>query len=498
MNLANGPDGCIWITDYYREIIEDYSAIPRHLQQQYGVYHGHDRGRIYRLIHHDTPTPPVADMSKLEVPQLGRECASPISWRRLTAQRLLVERTAKPAAPVLREILAESTNPSAIITALRTLDQLNALQPSDVERFIIHADPAVRIHALQLCDRWLKSERALLDTVLAVAAPESNPRVRIQFALSLGESRDPRAFAALTQFAREQLEVRWMDAAILSSIEGRQVDLLAELLRVPGNSKDFLPKLAQTIAARRDETDLGRTLKLLGYAPAETQFAVLDGLTKGRKNATRKSLADPSTRSALSNFVASVSTNVSQSALALRQTFVPAAADESTDPSARNEQVTDEVFRKYVSALANKRDLNRGHEIFLLACATCHRIGNEGSEVGPDLIGQLGMPEEALLKDILLPSERIRPGYETTQVRLRDNAVVEGLLKEDGATTVLLMQAGGVEQAPLRKDISEVRRLATSLMPPFTEAISPEDMASLLAWLRSNLGPAEAKPNQKK
>ena len=61
-----------------------------------------------------------------------------------------------------------------------------------------------------------------------------------------------------------------------------------------------------------------------------------------------------------------------------------------------------------------------------------------------------------------------------------------------------LMQAGGVEQAPLRKDISEVRRLATSLMPPFTEAISPEDMASLLAWLRSNLGPAEAKPNQKK
>src|ERR1051325_507798 len=36
MNLTHGPDGSIWITDYYREIIEDYSAIPRHLQQQYG------------------------------------------------------------------------------------------------------------------------------------------------------------------------------------------------------------------------------------------------------------------------------------------------------------------------------------------------------------------------------------------------------------------------------------------------------------------------------
>ena len=60
-----GSDGSIWITDYYREIIEDYSAIPRHLQQQYGVYHGHDRGRIYRLTHQNTPRAPTADMSKL-------------------------------------------------------------------------------------------------------------------------------------------------------------------------------------------------------------------------------------------------------------------------------------------------------------------------------------------------------------------------------------------------------------------------------------------------
>jgi len=76
MNLTHGPDGCIWITDYYREIIEDYSAIPRHLQQQYGVYAGHDRGRIYRLTHRDAPHAPAADMSRLEAKELVRECAS--------------------------------------------------------------------------------------------------------------------------------------------------------------------------------------------------------------------------------------------------------------------------------------------------------------------------------------------------------------------------------------------------------------------------------------
>lgn len=148
MSLTHGPDGSIWVTDYYREIIEDYSAIPRHLQQQYGVYAGHDRGRIYRLTHKDAPRAPSADMSGLEVPTLARECASPLFWRRQTAQRLLVERGGEDAAPALRELLAApNAESSAVITALRTLDQLGVLTPPDVQPFINHTRAAVRIHA---------------------------------------------------------------------------------------------------------------------------------------------------------------------------------------------------------------------------------------------------------------------------------------------------------------------------------------------------------------
>src|SRR4029450_145776 len=128
----HGPDGSIWVTDYYREIIEDYSAIPRHLQQQYGLYAGHDRGRIYRLPDRDSPQAPAADMSTLDTKALARECASPLFWRRQTAQRLLVEQGEKNAAPALREFLADkNADPSAVIIALRTLEQLGALTPSD-------------------------------------------------------------------------------------------------------------------------------------------------------------------------------------------------------------------------------------------------------------------------------------------------------------------------------------------------------------------------------
>ena len=497
MNLMHGPDGCIWVIDYSREIIEDYSAIPRHLQQQYGVYAGHDRGRIYRLTHRDAARAPDPHLSALDAKTLVRECASSLFWRRQTAQRLLMERKETNVAATLRSLLAsKETAPFAALVALHTLDQLGALTPSDVQPFLSHADPAIRIHALQLADHWFAKEKggALLDATLAVAAAEENPRVQIQFVLSLGEARDPRAFAMLAKFAREKLTVRWMDTALLSSLHGGGLRMFSELTRDPGGAASFFPVLAQTIAAHRDEAELGEVLNLVTAAKAERQTAVLHALAKGRKNAPRKRLRDPSARAAIATLAASAVAEVRTAARALEDTFVAALAEEESLLAPGQlpvaEPITDETFRKFVAALAGTRDLKRGHEIFLQACATCHRIGNEGSEVGPDMVGQLNMAEESLLKDILLPNERIRPGFETTLVQMREGGAITGLLKSDDATSLTLVQAGAVEQVLLRKDVSGVRRLATSLMPSFAEGLKPSDVADLLAWLRSNLRPA--------
>jgi len=494
MNLAHGPDGCIWVVDYYREIIEDYSAIPRHLQQQYGLYAGHDRGRIYRLTHRDALRAPASDMSRLDVPALARELASPLFWRRQTAQRLLVESGQKSAGVSIREVLAKNNGTaSTVIAALRTLDGLDALTPSDVRPFISHSEAPVRVHALQLADQWFAQDAGqdVLATALEVAASERNPRVLIQFALSLGECRDPRAFAILARFAREKLAVRWMDAAVLSSLHRRGAEMLAELIREPGGAGPFLSPLAQSIAARRDEPELARALSLLATAKSETQTAVLGGLTKGRKNAPRKPLTSAVARKTLASFSASTAATVRAAARALEDTFVASADDEKelvpigATPLAM--EVSEETFRKYVAALAGPRDAKRGHEVFRQACAICHRVGDEGHHFGPDLLGELGVAEETLVRHVLLPNERIRPGYETTLVELQAGSPVTGLLKDDGATSLTVLLPGGVEQVLLRKDVTGVRRLASSLMPSFGEAFTPADLASLLAWLRGNL-----------
>ncbi len=492
MNLTHGPDGCIWITDYYREIIEDYSAIPRHLQQQYGLYAGHDHGRIYRLTHRDASHPYTDDMSGLDPTALAREVAGPRLWRRQTAQRLLVERSGVKAAPILREQLVNRDSaPPAVIASLRTLDQLGVLTPTDVQPFLRHADVAVRIHALQLGDRWLAKPggRDLLDAVLAAAAAESHPRGLIQFALSLGESDDARAFAQLARYVRDRMSVRWLGSAVLSSLHGKGLTMLAELVREPAGAVGFAPDLAQSIAARRDDPELARALSLIAPASAELQAGVIRGLVQGRKNAPRKSLADKSDREALARFAASANADVRQITRALEDTFVATAADDEalvpTGALPPVEQISDERFRQYVAALSSPRDLKRGHELFIQACATCHRVGTEGHEVGPDLLGQVNLGEEGLLKDILMPNERTRPGFETTLAQLAGGSTMTGILKDDGATSLTLMLPNGVEHVLLRKDVTGVRRLATSLMPSFAEGLAPVDVANILAWLQT-------------
>lgn len=492
MHLLHGPDGAIWVVDYYREIIEDYSAIPRHLQQQYGLYAGHDRGRIYRLTHEQKAPAPAADMSKLDATALALETASPLLWRRQTAQRLLVERNDRTAAQAVKARLGGRNAASSLITALRTLDQLNALEPAELQPFLGRPKEPVRIHALQLADRWLSRDegRSLLDAVLAAAAAETSPRVQIQFALSLGESRDPRAFALLARYARERLSVRWMDTAILSSLHQRGGEMLAELLREPGESAPLLNRLAQAVAARRDEAELARTLGGLASAPESAQATVLNGLANGRKNAPRKPLTDTSARTALAKLAASPAAAVRSATRALEDTFVPAATEGETftGPAvATTTEVSDATFRKFTAALTGPRDAKRGQEIFTLACATCHRVGKEGHDFGPDLLGELGVAEETLVRHLLLPNERIRPGYETTVVDTRGSGSVVGLLKDDGATSLTLAQPNGAEQVLLRKDVTGVRRVAGSLMPSFAETLTPADLASLLTWLRSNL-----------
>jgi putative heme-binding domain-containing protein len=124
-------------------------------------------------------------------------------------------------------------------------------------------------------------------------------------------------------------------------------------------------------------------------------------------------------------------------------------------------------------------------------CSKCHRVGDRGGQVGPDLalIGKKLSPPQ-LFEALIDPSRVIEPKYQTHTVLLNDGKVVTGLLDAEttGETTgeITLVTAQG-EKVSIAIDNIESRKLAnTSLMPTgLGTEMTAQQVADLLAYLTS-------------
>ena len=94
VNLANGPDGALYVVDMYRELVEHPQFVPESARGTVDFRRWHDRGRIWRI------RPKSATDAGRRRPNLRRADDRTLvallgnrnAWWRTTAQRLLVER----------------------------------------------------------------------------------------------------------------------------------------------------------------------------------------------------------------------------------------------------------------------------------------------------------------------------------------------------------------------------------------------------------------------
>jgi putative heme-binding domain-containing protein len=126
----------------------------------------------------------------------------------------------------------------------------------------------------------------------------------------------------------------------------------------------------------------------------------------------------------------------------------------------------------------------QGKLVFDQQCAKCHRYGDEGGRVGPDLSGSAALPRDELLVHILDPSRSVEGNYVAYTVATTDGRVISGLLAAETRTTVELLDAEGKRQVVLRDEIDEMAASKKSLMPEgFEKLITPARLNDLLAFL---------------
>jgi quinoprotein glucose dehydrogenase len=130
-----------------------------------------------------------------------------------------------------------------------------------------------------------------------------------------------------------------------------------------------------------------------------------------------------------------------------------------------------------------------GRKVFMekaeASCIRCHKVNNDGAEVGPVLTG-VGKRQtrEYLLESIVDPNAKIAAGFETVIVTLKDGTVHAGILKAESDSELSLMQPTGVLEK-LQKAQIKSRERGPSGMPALAMILSKKDVRDLVEYLSS-------------
>ncbi len=134
--------------------------------------------------------------------------------------------------------------------------------------------------------------------------------------------------------------------------------------------------------------------------------------------------------------------------------------------------------------LVSTGNARRGKAIFERECLSCHRVGEEGGALGPNLslIGQR-RSREALVAAIRDPSAIVEPGYRSV-MWIGDEGLEEGVIKGEDAFSIQVMTIDGRLKGYRKADLPELERQTDSLMPQYTPAqLSDANLENVLAYL---------------
>lgn len=370
-------------------------------------------------------------------------------------QALVADSLADPALPRhARLTLLEVMGRAAV-------DDWPATWAAALESVLDQPDEELRLQALRVvASRRLGTFDARLQGL--AAAPALSPRVRCEAFAALAPRITGEVDPDLFRFLSAQLsdpdtpvidKLRIATGLAEAPLSGDQLCELAELLESAGPA--VVPALVAVYEGRRSEqAGLALVTRLRGFG-GELSLSAGD----------------------LRRVLASYPPIVQASAAPL----LVLLEGEAVRQSARLDELT--------RAMA-EGNAERGRALFFgkqAACATCHRVHGDGSQVGPDLsrIAAIRQPRD-LLESILYPSASFARGYESYIVLLDDGRVVSGVIARETATDLVVRTSDLSEIRITRSRIDDMRPSPTSIMPQGLEGrMSRDDLRDLLAYLSS-------------
>jgi len=253
-----------------------------------------------------------------------------------------------------------------------------------------------------------------------------------------------------------------------------QVPVLSQWLARPGVSAETRSTIASSLAAMNQPQAIAAVLKTAPAGIQNVLAEVLAGTADGAKALMECGVPVLLTQPVVAQKIAALDRkDLKDRRDALIKDLPPASAE------------TDALIKARIAQhAAAKKDAAAGLAVFKTHCAICHKVGNEGNVVGPQLegAGQRGL--ERLCEDILDPHRAVDPMFRMHLVTQKDGTVHAGLIRRDDAGSLVLVNATGQEVTVSKDTIAKDELAPVSLMPAtFGLSIPEADFHNLLAWL---------------
>jgi putative heme-binding domain-containing protein len=145
------------------------------------------------------------------------------------------------------------------------------------------------------------------------------------------------------------------------------------------------------------------------------------------------------------------------------------------------------MLAKYRASLPfsiGEASIESGKQIFAKHCAACHKIGDEGAIIGPQLDGVGIRGLDRLLEDIIDPSRNIDSAFRSTTIVTTSGNAVTGLIRRKLAGIVVLADQTGKEIEIAEAEIDLQLASRVSLMPSgLTQSLGDEGLRDLVGYL---------------
>ena len=193
VDIKIGPDGAMYIADFYNRIIAHYEVPLNHP--------GRDRisGRIWKITYKGNKLNEVTDWSKASLDGLLAGMKHTVLATRMRATDELVDRFGANAIKPLQKLGRRSkTDPKQLVQALWALYRLNALPDASLLSALRHADAMVSVHAFKIAANYSKLNDRLQASVRE-GLKHKDPLVQRAAAEALGRHPQGEAFAPLLE-----------------------------------------------------------------------------------------------------------------------------------------------------------------------------------------------------------------------------------------------------------------------------------------------------------